>query len=272
MRIYQLTSRLLAVALMAWLLTGCATRVITGAPDVDKAAFGKGKRFAIVTIASTKTFQGNRSLADAFKDADQIPGANTQPMINQLDPRIVRALGRSGHFQLLPESRVLRSAAYRNVAEDPRNMKVMMFTVDMNVAGQYKYLSEPQKMAALARDLKVDGVIAVHMTFNIANSGGAFSINGLSFGKRTYSATASAGVMAYNREGAVIWKDTTVKEAEPDDSRAIIVIDTGAFTSADFEKMQPSAIEIGAKAVDVLMTRLDDTLAGREVSSIQSVK
>ena len=260
------------LAVLALLLAGCTTVAITGAPDLDKNFFGPKKRFAVVTIAAAKTFQGNRSLLDAFKDADSIPGANTQPMINKLDARIMRAFGGSRQFTLLPQARVLSNRAYRNLVEDERSMKVMMFTMDMNVAGQYKYVSDPAKFAALARDLNVDGVIAVTMTFSIANGGGAFSINGLSFGKRSYSATASAAVVAYDRRGEVIWKDSTMKQAEPGDSKAVIVIDTGAFTSADFEKMQPSAVEIGGKAVDVLLSRLDDSLAGKSVSSVQSLK
>jgi hypothetical protein len=36
--------------------------------------------------------------------------------------------------------------------------------------------------------------------------------------------------------------------------------------------MQPSAIEMGGKAVEVLLARFDDTMAGRQVERVQSVK
>lgn len=264
--------KLLIAALMGWLLAGCAPMAITGAPDVNKTAFGAQKRFAVVSIASLKTFQGERSMADTFKSADQIAGANTQPLLNKLQPRIVAALDRSPRFTLVPESRVLTNRAYRGVAEDERSVKVLFITADMNVANNYRYYSDPQKYAKLAKELGVDGVIGVTVTFGLHNSGGRVSINGLSFGKKSYSATATVSAVAYNQQGEVIWKDTAVREADPGDSKAVILIDTTAFSGADFEKFHPSAVEIGGKAVDMLMARFDDTLAGKDVSSVQSYK
>jgi hypothetical protein len=264
--------KLLIAALLGWLLAGCAPMAITGAPEVEKAAFGAKKRFAVVSIASLKTFQGERSMMDTFKSADEVAGANTQPLLNKLQPKIIAALDRSPQFTLVPESRVLTNRAYRGLAEDERSMKVLFITADMNVAHNYRYYSDPQKYAKLAKDLGVDGVIGVTVTFGLHTGGGNFNINGLSFGKKSYSATATVGAVAYNQKGEVIWKDTAVREADPGDSKAIIIIDTTAFTGADFEKFHPSAVEIGAKAVDLLMARFDDTLAGREVSGVQSYK
>jgi hypothetical protein len=83
---------------------------------------------------------------------------------------------------------------------------------------------------------------------------------------------ASISAVAYNKDGEVIWKDSTLKEAEPGDNKAIILIDTSNMTSTNFEKLHPSAIEIGGKAVDVLLARFDDTMAGKKTSMMQSVK
>ena len=264
--------KLLIAALLGWLLAGCAPMAITGAPDVDKTAFGAKKRFAVVSIAAPKTFHGERSMADTFKSADDVAGANTQPLINQLHPRIMTALGKSRQFTLVPESRVLGHRAYRSLAEDTRTVKVLFISADMNVAHNYKFYSDAQKYATLAKDLGVDGVIGVTVTFGISTGGGRFNINGLSFGKKSYSAMATVAAVAYNQKGEVIWKDSTVKEAEPGDSKAVIVIDTSAFSGADFEKFHPSAVEIGTKAVDVLLARFDDTMAGKEVERVQSYK
>lgn len=272
MTTFRMTARLMMLAWLGGLLAGCSPMVVTGAPEVDKTAFGAKKRFAVVSIASLKTFQGERSLADTFKNADDVAGANTQPLINKLSPRIISAFGKSHQFTLVPEARVLGSRGYRSLAEDPRSMKVLFVTADMNVANNYRYFSEPQKYAKLAQELGVDGVIGVTMNFGISTGGGRFSVNGLSLGKKSYSANATISAVAYNQKGDVIWKDSTMKQAEPDDSKAIIVIDTGAFTGADFEKMHPSAVEIGGKAVDVLLARFDDAIAGKDVERVQSVK
>lgn len=57
--------------------------------------------------------------------------------------------------------------------------------------------------------------------------------------------------------------------AEPGDSKAIILIDTTDLTATNFEKLHPSALTMGDKAVEVLLTRFDDTIAGSKVSSMQ---
>jgi hypothetical protein len=81
-----------------------------------------------------------------------------------------------------------------------------------------------------------------------------------------------ASAVAYNQKGEVVWKDSTQKEADPADTKAVVILDTSVFTGADFFKLQPSAVEIGGQAVDVLLSRLDDSLAGRSVDRVQWTK
>lgn len=253
-------------------VSGCSHMVVTGSADVDKNSFGAKKRFAVVSIASLKTFQGEKGLTQLFKNTDDIPGANTQPIINKLDQKVIRTLGGSKNFTLLSEKTVLASKAYKNVKEDDRSMKVLFTNNPINVANNYKYISDEKKYAQLAKELGVDGVIGVTMNFSIASAKSGVSIIGLNFGKKSYSAMASITAIAYNKNGEVIWKDSTLKEADPGDSKAIILLDTSNITNTDFEKFHPSAVEIGGKAVDVLLARLDDTIEGKSVSSFQSLK
>jgi hypothetical protein len=271
MRTFRIYSLALTV-IIGVMVSGCAPMVITGSADVDKKAFGAKKRFAVVSIASLKTFQGEQGLGQMFKNNDEIPGTNTQPLINKLNHKIIRALDSSKYFSLVPEETVLTSKAYKNFAEDDRVMKILFMSEKINIANHYKYITDEKKYAKLAKDLGVDGVIGITMNFSIASGGGKVSVMGLSLGKKSYSATATISAIAYNKNGEVIWKDSTMKEAEPDDTKAIILIDTSSITDTNFEKLHPSAIEIGGKAVDVLLARLDDTMAGKEVSRIQSVK
>jgi hypothetical protein len=261
-----------AAAALTLLLAGCSGLVITGAADVNKQAFGERKRFAVVTIASHRNFSGERAIFDLFKDPQNVAGANTQPLIDKLGPRIVGALGRSGHFNLVPEARVLGHRAYRATQEDPRVRGVAVFSSDLNVAQGYRYFSEPAKYARLAQDLGVDGVIAVEMQFSVSTTSGGANINGFALGAKTYSATATASAVAYNQKGEMVWKDSTTKQAERGDMRAVVVIDTSMFTGTDFVKLHPSAVEIGGKAIDVLVARFDDTMAGRPVERVQGLK
>jgi hypothetical protein len=254
------------------MVSGCAHMTITGAADVDKKSFGAKKKFAVVSIASMKTFQGEQGMGQMFTSNDNIPGMNTQPIINKLDAKIISSLGSSKYFSLIPENTVLTNKAYKKFTEDEKVFKILFMKETINVANNYKYVSDEKKYAQLAKDLGVDGVIGITMNFSITSGGGKLSVMGLSLGKKSYSATATATAIAYNKDGKVIWKDSTTKEAEPDDSKAIILIDTSSMTDTNFEKLHPSAIEIGGKAVDILLARLDDTMAGREVSRMQSVK
>ena len=271
MRHHQIFKSGIAVVLVL-LLSACAPMAITGGANVDKAAFGTKKRFAVVSIASMKDFHGEKGLTQMFKSTDEIPGANTQPLIDKLAPRIVSTLDKSGNFILVPEHEVLSSEAYRNVTEDEKVMKVLFMSKDLNAARNYKYISDPQKYAELARQLGVDGVIGITTNFSLTAGKSFINVSGLSLGKKKYSVMAASTATAYDRAGNIIWKDSTIKQAEPGDTKAIILIDTTDLTGTNFEKLHPSAITIGGKAIDVLITRFDDTIAGNRVSGIQFMK
>lgn len=271
MRIAKLFTVLVA-GLIALSLSACSPMVISGRADAEKTAFGSKKRFAVVSISAMKKFYGEKGLAQLFKDTDEIAGANSQPLIDAVKPEIIKKLGKDKNIQLVSERKVLRSKAYKDLSEDERKIKVLFMSEDVNVAKGYKYVSSPEKMANLAKSLNVDGVIAVYMTFSVASSKGGVSIGGISLGRKTYSPTATVSVKAYDRNGSEIWDDSTTKMAEPGDSKAIFIMDFSDITSTNFEKMHPKAIEIGNKAVDVLLTRLDDTLSGKGTSGIQSMK
>ncbi len=253
-------------------VSGCTQLPIAGAPDFDRRFFGSQEKLAVVSIASLRTIQVEKGMSQLFKSPDAIPGANTQPIIDRLRPKIIRALGSSKYFTLLPENTVLTSKAYRHLVEDEKVMTVLFISEGLNVANNYKYVSDQQKYSKLARDLGVDGVIGITMEFSIAASKNMASIAESNLGKRNYSAMASILINAYNKDGETIWKDSIVAEAAPGDSRATILLDTSAMTSADFEKFLPSAAGIGESALDVLIARFDAMMAGKTVSSMQTIK
>ncbi len=265
-------SRLFLTAVFMVTLSACAPMAITGSADVEKTAFGPKKRFAVVSIASVKTFSGEKGITQLFKDTDEIPGADTRPLLDAVKPKVFKSLQANRNFVLLPEKKVLHSRAYKQIREDERKTKMLIWSDEMNVARNYKYFSEPSKYAQLAKELKVDGVIGVTMGFSVSSNKAGLSINGLSFGRKAYSPQATISAVAYDERGNVIWKDSTLKRAEPGDKKAIFLLDFTDVTNTNFTKLHPKAIEIGNKAVEVLVSRLDDTLSGKGTSSIQSMK
>jgi hypothetical protein len=254
------------------LASGCASINDADTPHVNQKSFGSNKIFAVVSIASLKTIQEAKGMSQMFKSADAIPGANTRAIINKLNPKVIRTLGSSKHFTLLPENKVLASKTYKNFAEDEKITAELFMSDKINVANKYKYVSDEQSYSQLAKDLDVDGVIGISMHFAIAASPRSVSRMGLSLGKQYYSVITSVSVIAYNSSMEVIWKDSTIVGVDPDDTKANILIDTSGMTSADFEKFHPSAIEVGGKGVDVLLARLDDMMAGQKVSRMRTIK
>lgn len=266
------TLRAMLVGAAALLLNACAPIMITGGADVDNQAFGPKKRFAVVSISAMKTFEGEKGFTQMFKSDEDIPGTNSQPLVNAVRPKVIRALAKNPNLVLVSEKQVLASRAYRAIEEDKREVSVMFFSDEVNVAKGYKYLKDPKKFARLARELNVDGVIGVHMAFSVTANKGHLNINGLSFGRKAYTPNTMMTAVAYDREGKQIWEDTTMKQADPADKKAIFLIDFSDLADTDFRKMHPKAIEMGGKAMNELLARLDDTLAGKGSSSLQSVK
>jgi len=251
---------------------GCSPLAITGKVKTQQDAFGAKKEFAVVTIASVKEIHGEKGITQVFKNTDDIPGANTQPIIDQLKPEIIKTLQKTEHFKLVPEGTVLKSKAYKRTEEDERIHRVLIKNVDLNVAKGYKYFSKPEKLAQMAKDLNVDGVITILMNFSISSGKSWLSVAGLTVGKKEYSVVASISALAYDREGKLVWKDTAIKQAEPGDKKAIVLLDLTDLTNTNFEKLHPSAITIGGKAVNVILARLDDSVEGKSVSFFQKLK
>lgn len=271
MQIFKVYSLAFSI-IVGLMVSGCASITDTDAPHVDQKSFGSKKIFAVVSTASLKTIQEGKGMSQIFKSADAIPGANTQSIINKLSPKIIRALGSSKHFTLLPENKVLTSKVYRSLAEDEKVTEELFMPDKINVANKYKYLSDEQTYAELAKDLNVDGVIGITMRFSIFTSKRNVSNMGLSLGKQNYSVMASISVIAYNKYREIIWKDAILKEAEPEDTKSFILLETSGMTSADFENLHPSAVEIGEKAIDELLARFDDMMTGKKVSRMQRRK
>jgi hypothetical protein len=268
----RLSTIVIGAAFLMVTMSGCAPFAITGKVKTQQDAFGAKKEFAVVTIASIKELHGEKGITQIFKKTDNIPGANTQPILDRLRPEIIKTLGKSKHFKLVPERRVLKSKVYKGTEEDERKHRVLYKHVDINVAKNYKYFSKPEKLAQLARDFEVDGVITIVMNFSITSGKSWLSVAGVTFGKKEYSVVASISALAYDREGKLIWKDTAIKQAEPGDKKAIVLLDLTDLTKTNFKKLHPSAFTIGSKAVNVLLARFNDSMEGKRASIFQKLK
>jgi hypothetical protein len=255
----------------AIMLSGCSMAV-TGSTKVQQDSFGEQKKFAVVTIASGKEFAGEQGFFQMFKKNEDIKGLDTQPVIDELMPMIREKFARTGYYVSVPMENIVKSKTYLDLPEDEKVQKLAFLKNELNVAKGYKYFNDPQKLARLAQELKVDGVICVMMNFTVESMKSSVYVAMVSLGKKEYAANAAISVIAYDREGKVLWKDSTIKQAEPGDKKAIVVLDFTDFSGTDFEKMHPSAVLIGGHAVDVIVQRFKDTMEGRGTSIFQRVR
>ena len=266
----------LAVAVV---LSGCSM-AITGRAEVDQQAFTKEKKYALVTISSAKEFSGEKGLFQMFQDNENIRGINTQPVVDELVPVIRKKLAQTGYFTSVPMQIIVNSPSYKLMEEDEKVRRAGIFSIEQNVGNGYKYLDNEQKLSQLARDLEVDGVICVNMNFTIVamkSALGAAASNflgglPLSVGEKEYASSVSMSLTAYDAAGDLIWEDSTAKQAEPGDEKAIVLLDLSDLTDTNFEKMHPSAVLIAGYATDVLIERFQSTMEGNKTSIFQRTK
>jgi len=256
---------------IALMFSGC-TMAVTGSAKVQQDSFGEQKKFAVVTIASGKNFGGEQGLFQMFKKNEDIEGIDTQPVIDELVPVIRKKFAKTGYFASVPMKNIVKSKAYLDLQEDEKIQRLAFLKNEINVAKGYKYFSDPQKLARLAQELKVDGVICVVMNFTVESMKSNVYLAMVSIGKKEYAASVAISVIAYDRDGNVLWKDSTMKQAEPGDKKAIVVMDLTDFSATNFEKMHPSAVLIGGHAVDVIVQRFKDTIEGKGTSIFQRVR
>ncbi len=260
-------------------VSGCSM-AMTGRAKVDQEAFKKEEKYALVTIAATKEFSGEQGFFQMFKDNEDVQGIDTQPVIDELVPVVRAKLAQTGYFTSVPMRVIVNSDPYKQLDEDEKISKMGLFKTDLNVARGYKYLADKKKLASLAKELNVDGVICVNMGFSVVAmksslSAAASSLMGgipLTVGEKEYASNVTVSLVAYDADGNLLWEDTSIKQAEPGDEKAIVLLDISDLTETNFEKMHPSAVLVAGYAVDVLVKRFQDTMEGKKTSIFQQIK
>lgn len=244
------------ITVIAVMFIGC-TMIISPGAKVDTESFGKTKQCAIVTITGTKKLQAQKGFLQMFK---KVPEQNTQSVLDKLRPEVIGAFQKSKYLTVKSEKKVLSNMAYKNLNADEPVQKVLFMKTDLNTAKGYKFIRDPKKLSGLAKDLNVDGVIAVNMNFWVS-SGVA---GGLGVGVKRFKVITGVSAIAYDSNGKQVWKDTVHKSSELADSQLALIADV---RSVDFKKLKPYAVKAGKEALNVLVARLDDGLEGKHVGT-----
>jgi hypothetical protein len=242
-----MNARALGVAAAVLALSACNMRT------VRRDAFGPKKTYAVVSIHAHHKIQphgntqGMGSLTGLVKSAKKDAGrtADVAEALEEGAGIVLRALRGSRHYQLLAEERVLRSAVYAKAAGDDPDGTFLKF----KAAKGYKYFAprSKQKLAQLARELKVDGVIVAQLNYGFLFSG--VSAAGLVAGGK-HRGSLMLTVVAYDRDGAPVWTDVIQAKSEK-------TIGTAAANVADFPKLRPLLTEATSSGSRDLVAQLD---------------
>lgn len=161
--------------------------------QLNSSAFARPRTLALVSVSATVS-----GLATSEAEDKALAKEMARVTMNEI--------GRSRHIRLVPERAVLSSKAYKAMADKgPMMLSVLApgykrFTVD----------DEKANVRALAKELKVDGVLFVYGSFGKKSSG--FGIGGLFNAPIPITAGKARafvlyGVDAYDSNGEVLWRD-----------------------------------------------------------------
>lgn len=209
----------------------------------EAEAFGKSKKFAVVTVAASPeigvTVNGIAKTAPPDSDYRK----DTSRILRETTPLILKELERSPYYTLVSPRTVLANKAYRTTASDDPT-SAMLSSLLLTAPG-YKFFGSEDRLAQLARDLKVDAVMVVSVDyasgFTAAGSGGV------------QRGRAVVSVNAVNQAGIVIWKDGGAGVSDN------FIRSTNEAVNHD--KLRPLLIEASRNAARKLLDKVESKFA-----------
>lgn len=218
---------------------------------VKPDAFGKEKRFAIVSVVTMNKIRANSQtsgLIGMMKSATKkyAFSADAAPVIKKAMPTIYRELSKSKQFTLVSPRKVLASLPMKKVkGTKPKNIMGAKYIMP---AG-YKYIKSKTELKNLANDLKVDGVITMSVNYGVAQS--HIGVAGIGVGKNY--PTVLIAIAAMDRKGRLIWR-----HMEHADSKEMkFQLGVGP---ADFKKMEPYYMQLTRTVIRKHLKKLDSKL------------
>jgi len=215
---------------------------------VEPEAFGKDKTYAIVSLMAPSKIRADKNsggLVGLFKGASKkysFSEDSTQVFADAL-PILMEKFQSSKSFRLLPKSQVVQNPSYLST---PSDKPKKWFGVKMVPANGYKYFKDKKKIKKLAKEMGVDGVMVISVSYSVGFRGA--NISGIS-GVGQDKGTALVAVYAMDNQGNVVWKHATQGVGKKG------VVSTGG--SSNFSKLHSSLVEASQIAAQKLIEKLD---------------
>jgi hypothetical protein len=228
------------------LAAGCGS--VGGIHQAD--AFGKNKTYAVVTVMANEKvgctdLGGNPCGGGVFGLVSVATKSNAYSeaageVLESTYPTALKALRTSPNLKIAPDVKGQRTYRAAKEDEQPSGMMRQHHTV----AKGYKYFSD-ENLAKMARDLKVDGVITVTLSYSAARSG--VQVAGAGGG---HKAQTTVMVSAVDKDGKRVWFDYAMGQSDGSVSTGI-----GAV---DFPKLRPLFVDATDKAVKKLIDNFNN--------------
>ena len=235
-------------ALLLVLIGGCGS--MGGIHQAD--AFGRSKTYAVVSVVASEKvgcsdIGGNPCNGGVLGLVNTVANSNAysenaQEVLESTYPAVLQALRSSPNLRIVPDVKAQR--VYRDTPADEQPSGMM--SARYAVAKGYKYFSD-EKLARLARDLKVDGVITVWLSYTAARSG--VQVVGLGGG---HQAVTNVMVTAVDKNGKKVWFDHAIGHS--DDSAGTLA------GTVNFPKLRPMFGDATAKAARQIMASFDQKM------------
>lgn len=227
----------LALVVFAAAAAGCSARTLR--PE----AFRRAPAVAVVGVyTQPKVFLVTHSVGvgpfgqtETRDHGEEIGGSAA--VFGETKRAALRVLASSKRLRLLPEDAVLGSATYAAA----RSSETNVFTARLVPARGYKKLYDAERMAAVARAMRVDGAMTVSIDHAAVPDGGGVA------------ARVVLGIGTADRAGQWMWNDYVVVRSDRK-------LPAGA--KLDLNTLRPLLVEATEKGTRALLQKLDEQLRG----------
>jgi hypothetical protein len=230
-----------------------------------KDAFGWDKSFGLVSLTSD-VYIVKVDLDDgatvtgliAALDKDKGYMEDSRETLSESGDRIRRNFSQTTDFMLMPERAILVSAAYDDRKEDKRNF-FNPTSRSFHTANGYKLFNKKKTLKKLAAGLNLDAAVHLNIRYGFTTEG--WGVKG-AFSKGACHGTVTVEVLAVDREGTIVWKDSAYSVAQTPVSPA-----TEWSGTADFTKLTPTLHGLADEAIANLLADLATQLQEKSATA-----
>lgn len=249
---------LIVVTLILAFSTGCM------GPQIKPEAFGKNKRYAVISIIGSTDITDANSGASGGYGSGSLLGAisaaassdinfseDSSKMFNKTQKIIDKEFAKSKSFKYVPSRIILNSKSYKKAkGEEP---KFGIFT--LGLAPEYKYFTEKSigDIKNIIKANRLDGIIVINSAFSYSTGG--LNVGGLVSVGRT-KGQARFVISASDKDMKPVWTEQIVTTSDEG------IANLGGAPS--FKKLYPLLEQATESAIKDAMKNLDNTIYAKK--------